>query len=86
MAGSPIIVHAPRGETGGRRVTAGGQILGMAYSDGDLIELLRLAGAEDAEGLVDADTAMIEWRGSEPHDYGWGVGEPGHRPPPSTRR
>ncbi|WP_229923817.1 hypothetical protein, partial [Streptomyces candidus] len=78
---SPIVVHAPRGE-GGRRVTADGAILGMAYSDGDLVELLRLAGAEDAEGLVDGESGLIEWRGLGAHDYGWGPGEPGHRPPP----
>jgi hypothetical protein len=82
MSGSPIIVHPPRGE-GGRRVTADGAILGMAYSDGDLVELLRLAGAEDPEGLVDADSGLIEWRALEAHDYGWGVGERGYRPPPS---
>lgn len=79
--GSPIVVHPPRGE-GGRRVTADGAILGMAYSDGDLAELLRLAGVEDAEDLVASGTTLIEWRGAEPHDYGWGPGERGHRPPP----
>ena len=82
MSGSPIVVHPPRGE-GGRRVTAGGAILGMAYSDGDLAELLRLAGVEDAEDVVASGTALIEWRGLAAHDYGWGIGERGYRPPPS---
>ncbi|MCX5202444.1 hypothetical protein OG897_13425 [Streptomyces sp. NBC_00237] len=82
MSPAPIVVHPPRGE-GGRRVTADGVILGMAYSDGDLVELLRLAGVEDAEDLVAADTALIEWRGLVAHDYGWGPGERGYRPPPA---
>lgn len=81
MSGSPITVHPPRGG-GGRRVTAREQILGIAYSDGDVVELLRLAGVEDAEDIVASGSALIEWRGAEAHDYGWGVGERGHRPPP----
>lgn len=81
MSPAPVVVHAPRGE-GGRRVTAGGAILGMAYSDGDLAELLRLAGVEDADDVVAADSPWIEWRGAAAHDYGWGVGERGYRPPP----
>lgn len=81
MSGSPIVVQPPRGE-GGRRVTADGAILGMAFSDGDLAELLRLAGVDDAEDLVASSTALIEWRGAAPHDYGWGPGERGYRPPP----
>ncbi|MEU8893645.1 hypothetical protein [Streptomyces sp. NPDC048442] len=79
MPGLPIVVHAPRGE-GGRRVTAGGAILGMAYSDGDIVELLRLAGAEEAEDVVASGSALIEWRGAAAHDYGWGIGERGYRP------
>ncbi|MFD3514855.1 hypothetical protein [Streptomyces sp. NPDC058657] len=82
MSGSPITVHAVRG-VGGRRVTAAGVILGVAYSDGDVAELLRLAGVEDAEDVVAADGPWIEWRGAAAHDYGWGVGERGVRPPPS---
>ncbi|MEU8886707.1 hypothetical protein [Streptomyces sp. NPDC048442] len=82
MDGAPIVVHPPRGE-GGRRVTAGETILGIAYSDGDLVELLRLAGVEGAEDVVAAESPWIEWRGAAPHDYGWGVGERGYRPPPT---
>lgn len=81
MSTAPIVVHPPHGE-GGRRVTARDQILGIAYSDGDLAELLRLAGVEDAEDVVAAESPWIEWRGAEAHDYGWGVGERGYRPPP----
>ncbi len=46
---APIVVHPPLG-TGGRRVTARGQILGLAHSDADVVEFLRRAGLPDAEG------------------------------------
>ncbi|MEO3978750.1 hypothetical protein [Streptomyces sp. CAU 1734] len=65
---APITVHRPS-PTGGRRVTARGQILGLAYSDRDLTELLRRAGLENAEQLVDGDSALIEWRGGRAHKY-----------------
>ncbi|MGW2082645.1 hypothetical protein ACWCOW_38060 [Streptomyces sp. NPDC001939] len=52
MAVAPTVVHPPLG-TGGRRVTARGQILGHAYSDVDLIQLLRRAGLPDTEELLD---------------------------------
>lgn len=69
MAAPPVIVYPPS-PTGGRRVRVDGQILGLAHSDRDLIEFLRRAGLDDAEQLVDSDSAMIEWRGGEAHDYG----------------
>lgn len=76
----PITVHPPRGE-GGWRVTARETLLGTAYSDGDLIELLRRLGIEVAEQFVDTDSALLDWRGL-PHNYGWGVGVAGSPPPP----
>lgn len=45
--------------------------LGVVYSDADLVELLRRAGLDEAEALVDGGGPTIEWRG-EPHDFGWG--------------
>ncbi|WUX58805.1 hypothetical protein OG522_06580 [Streptomyces sp. NBC_01431] len=80
--GSPIVVHPPLG-TGGRRVVVRNQIVGIAYDDRELIELLRRTGLELAEALVDSDSPMMEWRGGQPHDYGWGPSEPGHRPAPA---
>ncbi|MEU3602283.1 hypothetical protein ABZ714_26725 [Streptomyces sp. NPDC006798] len=65
---APITVHPPS-PTGGRRVTAGGSILGLAFSDRDLAVFLERAGLEDAESLVDADSSMIEWRGAPAHVY-----------------
>ncbi|SDL27409.1 hypothetical protein [Streptomyces indicus] len=67
MEGAPIIVHPPTG-TGGRRVTVRGQIVGLAYSDTDLLEFLRRAGLPDAETLLD-DEAWVWWRGGRAHEY-----------------
>ncbi|KOT28077.1 hypothetical protein ADK84_37510 [Streptomyces sp. NRRL WC-3701] len=52
-----------------RRAAGGGQILGLAHSDRDVVEFLRRAGLPDAEPLLD-DPAWVEWRGGQPHDYG----------------
>lgn len=65
---APIVVHQ-LSATGGRRVTARGQILGLAYSDDDVIEFLRRAGLPAGEELLD-DAAWVEWRGGDPHDWG----------------
>ncbi|MFF7411696.1 hypothetical protein [Streptomyces lydicus] len=65
---APIIVH-PASATGGRRVTARGQILGLAHGDLDLVEFLRRAGIDEPERILD-DPAWVEWRGGRPHDYG----------------
>ncbi|WP_338693769.1 hypothetical protein V2W30_04240 [Streptomyces sp. Q6] len=67
MASAPIVVHPPLG-TGGRRVTARGQILGLAQSDHDVVEFLRRAGLEAGEGLLD-DPAWVKWRGGRAHHY-----------------
>ncbi|MEU6331467.1 hypothetical protein ABZ851_29950 [Streptomyces sp. NPDC047049] len=64
---APIVVHRPS-STGGRRVTARGQILGLAYNDADLIEFLRRAGLPADDELLD-DEAWVEWRGGQAHRY-----------------
>ncbi|GAA1360868.1 hypothetical protein [Streptomyces beijiangensis] len=64
---APIIVHPPS-PSGGRRVTAQGQILGLAHSDRDVTEFLRRAGIEDAELVLD-DRMWVEWRGGRAHRY-----------------
>ncbi|MGB8945786.1 MAG: hypothetical protein WCD21_36975 [Streptomyces sp.] len=66
-AAAPVAVHPPSG-TGGRRVTVHGQILGLAHSDADVVEFLRVAGLPDAEGLLD-DPAWVTWRGGPSHQY-----------------
>ncbi|MEU7377655.1 hypothetical protein [Streptomyces albidoflavus] len=70
---APIVLHAPRG-TGGRRMTIRGEIIGVAYSDADVVEFLRQAGLPDGEdGLLD-DPGWVEWRGAPAHEYGAGDG------------
>ncbi|CAM5674030.1 putative protein OS=Streptomyces alboniger OX=132473 GN=CP975_31900 PE=4 SV=1 [Streptomyces alboniger] len=49
-------------------MTARGHILGLAHSDADVIEFLRRAGIEDAEGLLD-DPVWVQWRGGRAHHY-----------------
>ncbi|MFG2291996.1 hypothetical protein [Streptomyces sp. NPDC048603] len=65
MAHFPVIVvHRPDNE-GGRRVTADGAGLGVAYGVGDVAEFFRRA-----EIPLDEDdiplTDLIEWRGGGP--------------------
>ncbi|WP_329143373.1 hypothetical protein OIU91_05765 [Streptomyces sp. NBC_01456] len=67
---APIVIH-PASVTGGRRVTARGQILGLAYDDLDLVEFLRRAGVDEPESIID-DPAWVEWRGGRAHDWGDG--------------
>ncbi|MGW7067439.1 hypothetical protein ACWGII_16505 [Streptomyces sp. NPDC054855] len=62
-----MTVHPPAG-TGGRRVTVRGEILGLAHSDADVVEFLRLAGLPDAEEFLD-DPAWVKWRGGVAHRY-----------------
>ncbi|MFC8708910.1 MULTISPECIES: hypothetical protein [unclassified Streptomyces] len=58
----PVVVSRPS-PSGGRRVRANGEILGLAYGLRDIEEFLRRAGLED----IDAATSpLIEWRGGGP--------------------
>ncbi|MFD4142246.1 hypothetical protein OHS70_16495 [Streptomyces sp. NBC_00390] len=68
MAGSqPIVVHRIS-PSGGRRVTVRGRIMGLAHSDGDVVEFLRQAGLPD-EGELLEDPTWTEWVGDRPHQY-----------------
>lgn len=61
---APVIVHPPAPE-GGRRVTARGALLGVAYGRVDLIEFLRRAGLDLA--TIDLhDEELIDWQGGGP--------------------
>ncbi|MFF0484838.1 hypothetical protein [Streptomyces sp. NPDC004435] len=71
MSTTPITVHRPS-PSGGRRVTAHhhgqDEILGVAYSDHDLLVFLDRAGVPDPETALD-DPAWIEWRGGRAHQW-----------------
>lgn len=60
----PIVVHPPTA-SGGRRVTAHAQILGLAHSQDEVVEFLRRAGLTP-EQIDLRDPALIEWRGGGP--------------------
>ncbi len=59
-----IVVHPPS-PSGGRRVRADGEILGVAYGPVDLREFLRRAGLDPDETPLD-EPDLIEWRGGGP--------------------
>lgn len=67
MDGAAIVVHRPS-VTGGRRVTVRGTILGLAYSDRDLVVFLEAAGVLDPELILD-DPRWVEWRGGRAHEW-----------------
>ncbi|MFH9248215.1 hypothetical protein ACH4LK_22640 [Streptomyces lydicus] len=54
-----VVVH-PLSPSGGRRVTAGGEILGLVYDVRDLLEFLRRTGLEDAGELDLESSPLIE--------------------------
>lgn len=64
----PVIVNPPS-PTGGRRVRVDGEILGLAHSLVDVAEFLRRAGLELDPSEV-AESALIEWRGGGPQEWG----------------
>ncbi|MFD9025743.1 SDR family NAD(P)-dependent oxidoreductase [Streptomyces parvulus] len=71
VTNAPIVVHRPS-LTGGRRVSVHrrgrDEILGMAYSDHDLVVFLEGAGIADPEALLD-DPRWVEWRDGPAHDF-----------------
>ncbi|MFE4594379.1 hypothetical protein [Streptomyces laurentii] len=70
MGAAPITVHRPSA-SGERRVTvhrAGrDEILGLAFSDHDLVVFLEAAGVLDPEQAID-DPAWGEWGRGRPHE------------------
>lgn len=72
MEHAPILVHRIS-PTGGRRVVIRihgvDTVLGVAYSDRDLVEFLRRIDLPDPEELVHGDSSAIAWQGGRPHVY-----------------
>jgi hypothetical protein len=59
------LVVEPPSRTGGRRVRVDAEILGVAYTRGDVQEFARRAGLEDVDL---EDDALVDWHGGGP-DY-----------------
>ncbi|WP_078626393.1 hypothetical protein [Streptomyces sp. NRRL S-241] len=72
MERAPVTVHRIS-SSGGRRVTIRvngvDTVLGVAYSDRDVIEFLRRLEVPDPEELVLGDSPAIGWQGGQPHVY-----------------
>lgn len=72
MEYAPILVHRIS-PSGGRRVVIRVRgidtVLGVAYSDRDLIEFLRRIDIPDPDDLVHGDSEVIAWQGGKPHVY-----------------
>ncbi|MCZ7413026.1 hypothetical protein [Streptomyces sp. WMMC897] len=66
---APRIIVQPPSPGGGRRVRVDGQILGIAYSEQDLLEFLRRAGL-DPDDVDLEDPELLEWRGGGPDEWG----------------
>ncbi|MDX3634318.1 hypothetical protein PV728_29455 [Streptomyces europaeiscabiei] len=66
MSQGPLVVVYPPDEDGGRRVRAGGEILGRAYNLRDLVEFLRRAGLDDWDENDAYTSGLIDWRGPGP--------------------
>ncbi|MGW2986258.1 hypothetical protein [Streptomyces goshikiensis] len=68
----PILVHRIS-PTGGRRVVIRirgvDTVLGVAFSDADLIEFLRRIEIPEPDELVLGDSEVIAWQGGRPHQY-----------------
>ncbi|WP_030723709.1 hypothetical protein [Streptomyces sp. NRRL F-2580] len=72
MEHAPILVHRISA-SGGRRVVIRirgvDTVLGIAHSDGDLIEFLRRLDVPHPDELVLGDSEVIAWQGGKPHVY-----------------
>ncbi|MEU2510542.1 hypothetical protein [Streptomyces syringium] len=69
MSGLARVAVHPPSPTGGRRVTVGAEILGVAYGIADLLEFLRRAGMDPDDVRLD-DPGLIDWRGGGPDVWG----------------
>ncbi|MFG2984939.1 hypothetical protein ACGFYQ_27395 [Streptomyces sp. NPDC048258] len=63
-----IVIHQPD-DQGGRRVHVDGTILGMAYSENDLRELLRRVELPGWDGIDITDGSLFRWEGGGPESW-----------------
>ncbi|MBP0932400.1 hypothetical protein OHU17_37390 (plasmid) [Streptomyces goshikiensis] len=72
MEPAPVLVQRIS-PAGGRRVVIRirgvDTVLGVAFSDTDLIEFLRRIEIPDPDELVLGDSEVIAWQGGRPHQY-----------------
>ncbi len=67
MADGPQVIVEPPSTSGGRRVRVGGEVVGLAYGLGDLVEFLRRAGLETLDDdALRHGAGLVEWRGGGP--------------------
>ncbi|MFD3557940.1 hypothetical protein ACFWWA_38460 [Streptomyces goshikiensis] len=72
MEHAPILVHRISPADGRQvviRIRGVETVLGVAYSDADLIEFLRRIEIPDPDELVLGDSEVIAWRGGRLHRY-----------------
>lgn len=60
----------PPGSDGGRRVRVDDRFVGLAYGVIDVVEFLRRAGLDDVDDVWVEQSALIEWRGVGPEEWG----------------
>ncbi|WP_436738519.1 hypothetical protein [Streptomyces sp. BBFR102] len=66
MSGLVRVIVYPPSPTGGRRVWADGEILGLARSARDVAELVRQAGMVEVTEESVGEAGAVEWRGGGP--------------------
>ncbi|MFD6891123.1 hypothetical protein [Streptomyces sp. NPDC059957] len=71
MNTAPIVVH-PVSLSGGRQVTMRRRgredVLGVAYSDYDLVVFLEAAGVVSPDNVLD-DPQLVQWNGAAAHEW-----------------
>ncbi|MEU2392925.1 hypothetical protein [Streptomyces sp. NPDC007369] len=68
MNSAPLVLDPPD-ESGRRRVSYDGVVLGTADRPSDVVELLRHAGVTAPEALDLGDPEVAEWRGAGPESW-----------------
>ncbi|MFJ3834468.1 hypothetical protein ACIPY6_03005 [Streptomyces sp. NPDC090054] len=72
MERAPIVVHRIS-PSGGRRVTirvrGADTVLGVAYTDRDVIEFLRRLEVPEPDDLVLGNSPLVQWQDDDPHVY-----------------
>ncbi|MFE1840626.1 hypothetical protein [Streptomyces sviceus] len=65
----PVVIYPPASD-GGRRVRVDDRFVGLAYMVLDIVEFLRRVGLDDVDEVWVEQSALIEWRGGGPEEWG----------------